>query len=162
MPLPAGDDHCRSLRPRPANCSPAMIIACGSESSLFTHSTTMRRATRFVDATRGITASDSSARRRGTSWRMGIIGGVAESQSCRGAKRGAVLLCNSGTLQPCNSSSVPLQLLQPRAQLRLACARLLHHVRGRVLRELLVRELRVEIRELFRALLDLAARALDL
>ena len=51
---------CRSLRPRPANCSPAMIIACGSDSSFSMHSLTMRRATRFVDATRGMTASDSS------------------------------------------------------------------------------------------------------
>src|SRR6266516_1436097 len=59
MPLPGGDDHCRALRPRPANCSPAMIIACGSGSSLSMHSVTMRRATRFVEATRGTTASDS-------------------------------------------------------------------------------------------------------
>ena len=43
----------------PANCSPAMIIACGSDSSFSMHSVTTRRAIRFVDATRGITASDS-------------------------------------------------------------------------------------------------------
>src|SRR3954452_4785099 len=64
MPLPAGDDHCRALRPRPANCSPAMMIAFGSDSSFSMHSFTIRRAARFVDATRGMTAIDSIVVRR--------------------------------------------------------------------------------------------------
>src|SRR5688572_11423629 len=42
MPLPAGEDQRRSLRPRPANCSPAMIIACGRDRSFSVHSGTMR------------------------------------------------------------------------------------------------------------------------
>src|SRR5688572_31102488 len=72
MPLPAGEDQRLSLRPRPANCSPAMIIACGSDSSFSMHSVTMRRAMRFVDATRGITATDSIAFRFRT-MRVSII-----------------------------------------------------------------------------------------
>lgn len=50
----------------------AMIIACGRDSSFSMHSATMRRATRFVEATRGISAIDSivvsrSTRRRSSS-----------------------------------------------------------------------------------------------
>src|SRR5438045_6467274 len=72
MPLPGGDDHVRALRPRPANCSPAMIIACGSDSSFSMHSLTMRRATRFVDATRGMTAIDSRVVMRSTMERVSM------------------------------------------------------------------------------------------
>src|SRR5436305_13652894 len=80
MPLPAGDDHCRALRPRPANCWPAMMLAFGSDSSFSMHSFTMRRATRLVDATRGITAIDSIVVRRSTMSRvlMDMVG-VRES-----------------------------------------------------------------------------------
>src|SRR3954468_20822057 len=70
MPLPAGDDQRRAFRPRPANCSPAMMMPLGSDSSFSMHSLTMRRATRFVDATRGITAIDSIVVRRSTMLRV--------------------------------------------------------------------------------------------
>src|SRR5438132_10697482 len=76
MPLSGGDDHERALRPIPANCSPAMIIACGRDNSFSMHSATMRRATRFVDARRGTTARDSMVLRRSTMRRVSswIIG----------------------------------------------------------------------------------------
>jgi len=73
MPLPAGDDHARWLRPRPANCSPAMIMACGSDNSFSMHSLTTRRATRFVEATRGMRASDSIVLSRETIARVSSV-----------------------------------------------------------------------------------------
>src|ERR1051325_6497754 len=135
MPFPGGEDQRRSLRPRPANCSPAMIIACGSESSFSMHSFTIRRATRFVEATRGMTASDSSARRRGTISRVS---------------------------RWITASLILLQLLQSRTQFGLPRARLLDDVRGSVADELLVGQLRIQRRELLLALLDLPLRPLDL
>src|SRR5258708_20668942 len=60
MTLPAGDDHWHALRPQPANCSPAIMMAFGRDTSFSMHSFTMRRAMRFVDATRGRSAIDSS------------------------------------------------------------------------------------------------------
>src|ERR1051326_2206524 len=131
MPLPGGDDHWRALRPRPANCSPAMIIACGSGSSLSMHSETMRRATRFVDATRGTTASDSMRFRCAT---MRLV------------SRSII------------ASLVLLQLLDPRAQFRRARPRLLDHRGRRVAHELLVRPPCLGAGELVAALLQLALR----
>src|SRR5437868_6013482 len=123
MPFPAGDDHCRAFRPRPANCSPAMIIACGSGSSFSMHSERMRRATRLVEATRGTTASDSMrlspATMRFVS-RSIIVDSVENRHSC---------------LSP---SLILLQLLDPGAQFGLARLRLLHDRWRRVAHELLV------------------------
>src|SRR5437764_2165731 len=108
MPFPAGDDHCRALRPRPAYCSPAMIIAFGSDSSFSMHSWTTRRATRFVDATRGISAMDSRVFSWSTSWR--VLRSSMELLGCWVAR----------LRQPSNSVTQQLlilhQLLDPRAQ----------------------------------------------
>src|SRR5438046_4285973 len=134
MPLPAGEDQGRALRPRPANCSPAMIIACGSDSSFSMHSATMRRATRFVDATRGISAIDS----------------IVLSRSTRRRVSRPII------------SLILHQLFDSCPQFGMTGLGLLHDRGGRVLHELLVGELRLERRELLAALLDLALRALDL
>src|SRR5687768_12151447 len=112
-----------------------MIIACGSDSSFSMHSLTTRRAIRFVEATRGITASDSRVFRRGTiarvsSWNM--------------------------------RSLILLQFLDLRPQFCLAVLSLLHDLRRCVADELFVCQLRVEGRELFLALLEIALRPLDL
>src|SRR5213596_2308492 len=109
MPFPAGDDHCRALRPRPANCSPAMIMAFGSDSSLSMHSLTTRRAMRLVEATRGISAIDSRVVRRSTIFLV-------------------FRLINSLILH---------QLLNPRPKLVLPRLRLLDHRGRRVAHELL-------------------------
>src|ERR1041385_577905 len=134
MPLPAGDDHCRALRPRPANCSPAMIIACGSDTSLAMHSSTTRRATMLVEATREISATDSRVVRRST--------------ICRESMPSTSLILH--------------QLFDSRAKFRLPRLRLLDHRGRRVAHELLVGQPRDEAVELLAALLQLALRALDL
>src|SRR5436309_14613525 len=110
MPLPGGDDHCRALRPRPANCSPAMIIAVGSETSLVMHSWTTRRARRFVEATREISATDSSVVRRST--------------ICRESRPSTSLILH--------------QLFDSRAKFELPRLRLLDHGGRRVAHELLI------------------------
>src|SRR5438876_6749209 len=118
-----------------------MIIARGSDSSFSMHSWTMRRATRFVEETRGMSASDSSAVRRSTILRVSRW----------------IIAC-----PPPHNSLILQQLLDPRAQLTLAHPRLFDH-RGRgVAHELLVGQARVHTFQLPAALLDLALRALDL
>src|SRR5689334_10009670 len=134
MPLPAGDDHCRALRPRPAYCSPAMIIAVGSETSLAMHSSTTRRASTFVDVTREISAMDSSVVRRST--------------ICRESRPSTSLILH--------------QLFDSRAKFRLPRLRLPHHGGRRVAHELLVGQPRREAVQLLAALLQLPLGALDL
>src|SRR5438067_5018034 len=134
MPLPAGDDHCRALRPRPAYCSPAMIIAVGSDTSLAMHSSTTRRARRFVDETREISAMDSSVVRRST--------------ICRESRPSTSLILH--------------QLFDSRAKFELPRLRLLHHRGGGVAHELFVGQARGEAVELPAALLQLSLRALEL
>src|SRR5512140_3371851 len=134
MPLPAGEDHCRALRPRPANCSPAMIIAWGRESSFSMHSLTMRRATRFVEATRGITASDSIRRSRST---------------IRRVSRWITSLILKQLLDSCTKFRVP-------------GLSLLHHGRRRVAHELLIGQSSLDRGQLAAALLQLALRPFEL
>src|SRR5205085_6785571 len=134
MPLPAGDDHRRALRPRPANCSPAMIMAQGSETSLAMHSSTTRRATRLVEATREISATDSTVVRRST--------------ICRESRPSTLLILH--------------QLFDSGAKFELPRLRLLHHRGRRVAHELLVAQPRGEAVELLAALFQLALRALEL
>src|SRR5262249_20125302 len=123
MPLPGGDDHCRVLRPRPAVCSPAMIIAFGSGTSFWMHSSTTPRARRLVEATREISAIDSSV--------------VRQSTICRVSRP--------------NTSLILHQLFDSGAQFRLARLSLLDHRGGRVAHELLVGKARSESFELFAA-----------
>src|SRR5438132_13111641 len=160
MPLSGGDDHERALRPIPANCSPAMIIACGRDNSFSMHSATMRRATRFVDARRGTTARDSmvlsrSTMRRVSSW----IIAVSWSRGCEVSQR-----IHHETTRPRNheTSLILHQLLDSRSQFQVSRLRLLHHRGWCVLHELRVRQLCLEGGELFSALFDLALRSFDL
>src|SRR5438477_12835427 len=128
MPLPGGDDHCRALRPRPAYCSPAMIMAFGSDSSFSMHSLTTRRATRLVDATRGISAMDSMTVKRSTRARVSMW--IIE-----------LLILH--------------QLLDSRPKFVLPRLCLFHHRRRRVAHELLVGQARRDPFELLAALLQL-------
>src|SRR6266511_2412366 len=165
MPLPGGDDHCRALRPRPANCSPAMIIACGSGSSLSMHSVTMRRATRFVEATRGTTASDSMRFSPAT---IRLVSSSIMFWRAQGAGRGAqVMPSRRKPPAPCPLRSalswlILKQRLDPCTQLGLPRLGLLHDRGRRIANELLVGQAGVDAGELVAALLDLALRPLDL
>src|ERR1051325_276697 len=152
MPLPAGDDHCRALRPRPANCSPAMIIAFGSETSLAMHSSTTRRPTRFVEATREISATDSSVFSRSTIWRV-----LRPSISCQLSVIGCRQLATDN-----RQLLILHQLFDSRAKFRLPSLRLLDDRGRRVAHELLVGQPCGEAVELLAALFQLALRALEL
>src|SRR5207253_7089095 len=97
------------------------------------HSVTTRRATAFVEATRGISASDSIVRSRATICCVSIIG-----------------------------SLIVLQLLQTRAELGLTRTRAFDNRRRGLAHELLVCQLGLETGELFVRRFDLALRALEL
>src|SRR5947209_1126449 len=113
------------------------------------HSFTIRRATRFVEASRGTTASDSSVRMRATSFRVsrGVIGCFVHC-----------LAVGSDGLR----SLILRHLLQTCAKLFPSRAGLGHDCRRRILHELLVRQARVDAFQLLAAPLDLALRALQL
>src|SRR2546430_15977994 len=110
------------------------MMAFGSDSSFSMHSLTIRRATRLVEATRGITAIDSMVVSRSTRRRVSML--IADT------------------------SLILHQLLDAIAQLRLTRLCALHDRRRRVRHELFVSELGVERRQLVAALFQFALRPL--
>src|SRR3954453_22177450 len=133
-----------------------MMMAFGSDSSFSMHSFTIRRATRIVDATRGMTAIDSIVVRRSTMLRV-----LMDMVDVRESGVGDRSRCLELRLPTPHSRLLILQqLLDPLPQFRLTRLRARDDCRRRVFQELLVQQFRVERGELLAAFFQLAFRAL--